>query len=190
MPSPVDVLQKGLKKLEDQHRERKEKLLATLKAKRTISEEDQDWLDDAANLVDEERVVEALESAADYKSAVHALNTRDQAIFDKLTMLASGGGGGYGTKWKCEYFGTWKEVDGALMSSKALSLISKDQMVRRKKQWEQGRKKMPPFIKGWKSSTGTMQTGKTSHSQPGTSATYIPASNSSSPSYQPGSRTN
>ena len=194
MSSPIDVLWKGLKKLEDQHKDQKEKLLAMLKAKRMISKDDQDWLDGAANLVDEERVVEALESATDYDGAVHTLNARDQVVFDRLTKLASGGGGGgHGTKRKCEYFDACKEVDDTPMSSKVpnlIDLISEDQMARRIKQWAQGRNKMQPFISRWKSSTGTMQMGKTSHSQPNTSAMCIPTSNSSSPSYQPGSRTN
>lgn len=133
MLSPIDALRKGIKKLEDQHGERKKKLLATLKAKQTISEDDQDWLDGAANLVDEERVIEALESAADYESAVRTLNTRDQAIFETLTKLASGGGGGHGTKRKRECFDAWKEVGNTLISSKVPSLISRDKMARRKK---------------------------------------------------------
>ena len=102
MALPIDFLRKGLKKLEDQHRERKEKLLAELKAKRTISEDDQEWLDGAANLVDEERIIEALESEADYEGALHALSPRDQVVVEKLTKLASGGGGENGRKRKRE----------------------------------------------------------------------------------------
>ena len=102
MASPIDALRKGLKKLKDQHRERKEKLLAELNARKTISKEDQEWLDGAANLVDEECVIETLESTADYEGAVHTLNTRDQVIFNKLMKLANGGGGEHGIKRKCE----------------------------------------------------------------------------------------
>lgn len=102
--SSIDVLRHGLKNLDNQHKERKEKLLAELKAGRPISEENQDWLDGAANLVDEARIIESLENAADYESAAHALTTRDRAIFDELMKMGSGGSGERGTKRKCEYF--------------------------------------------------------------------------------------
>jgi hypothetical protein len=96
-----------------------------LNYRRTISKEDQEWLDGAANLVDEECVIETLESAADYEGAVHVLNTRDQVIFEKLTKLANGGGGEQGIKWKHECCGA--KVDRALIISKAPNPISKDQ---------------------------------------------------------------
>ena len=102
--SSIDVLRRGLKTLDNQHKARKEKLLAELKAGRPISEGDQDWLDGAANLVDEARIIEMLESAADYESAAYALNTRDRAVFDELMKMGSGTCGEHGTKRKCEYF--------------------------------------------------------------------------------------
>ena len=102
MALPIDYLWKGLKKLESQHQGRKEKLLAELKAKKTISEDDQEWLDGAANFVDEECIIEALESEADYESAMRTLSASNQVIFDKLMKLASGGDGENGRKWKCE----------------------------------------------------------------------------------------
>ena len=55
-----------------------------------------------ASIKDEEHIIEALESEADYESAVHALSTSNQVIFDKLMKLASGGDGENGRKWKCE----------------------------------------------------------------------------------------
>ena len=89
MALPIDYLWKGLKKLESQHQGRKEKLLAELKAKKTISEDDQEWLDGAANFVDEECIIEALESEADYESAMRTLSASNQVIFDKLMKSLS-----------------------------------------------------------------------------------------------------
>ncbi|KAI6158887.1 hypothetical protein EDD17DRAFT_1617570 [Pisolithus thermaeus] len=51
---PTDTLKKGLEKLQDQIRVRKASLEATLKANKTISAADEEWLDNAGNLVDEE----------------------------------------------------------------------------------------------------------------------------------------
>ena len=122
---------------------------------------------------------------------MRTLNTRDQAIFRNAVKVASGGGGGHGTKRKRECFDAWKAVGSTLISSKVLSLISRDKMARRKKQaLAQGQNEMPLFIRGWKSSTGTMQTRKIRYSQPSTSTTYISNSNSGSPSYRPGSGKN
>ena len=74
----METLKKGLKQLKAQHKERREHLLAELNARRTISESDQDWLDGAANLVDEERLVETMENAVDYDSGVAVLNPRSE----------------------------------------------------------------------------------------------------------------
>ena len=94
MSSPVAVLRQGLKNLENQHKGQKEKLLAQLKAGRSISEDDQDWLDGAVNLVDEAHIVDMLENVADYESGVRTLNTSNQIIFNKLLELGTSNHGG------------------------------------------------------------------------------------------------
>ncbi|KAG6379177.1 hypothetical protein JVT61DRAFT_11619 [Boletus reticuloceps] len=48
----TDFLKAGLKKLQDQTRDRKVALQARLKASQPISEADEEWLDNAGNLVD------------------------------------------------------------------------------------------------------------------------------------------
>jgi ribosome assembly protein YihI (activator of Der GTPase) len=101
-PLSLDILKKGLKQLESQHKERREQLLAKLKAKRTISESNQDWLDGAANLADKERLVEAMENAIDYDGAVAALNPREQAIVAELMKHGGGKCDEHRKKQKCE----------------------------------------------------------------------------------------
>ena len=75
--SPLATLWNGLKKLESQHQEKKENLLALLRVKKAISKEDQNWLDGAANLVDEVCISEALEKAPDYKTGLGKLSPSD-----------------------------------------------------------------------------------------------------------------
>ena len=88
--SPLVTIWNGLKKLEGQHWDKMERLLAQLKAKRAISEADQNWLDSAANLVDEVCVLEVLENAPDYKIGLGKLILRDQMVVDELKKLGDG----------------------------------------------------------------------------------------------------
>jgi hypothetical protein len=74
---PIEVLKKGLAKLHNQIRERKARLDVELKASQPISEVDQDWLDGDGNLVDEEKVVEILDSASDYERGLDRLDHKE-----------------------------------------------------------------------------------------------------------------
>ena len=58
--NPIQVLQKGLRKLKDSVKSRKNNLLTRLNRKEKISDEDEEWLDNTGNLVDEECVVDLL----------------------------------------------------------------------------------------------------------------------------------
>lgn len=87
---PVDLLKKGLKKLQDQTHARKGALEAALKANQPISEADEEWLDHTGNLVDEERIVNMLEHASDYACALAQLNAQDKLIVQRLLDLATG----------------------------------------------------------------------------------------------------
>ncbi|KIK76973.1 hypothetical protein PAXRUDRAFT_168237 [Paxillus rubicundulus Ve08.2h10] len=89
--TPVEVLKKGLTKLHDQIRERKAKLEVKLKASQPISEVDEDWLDGDGNLIDEERVVETLDSASDYEQGLARLDSQDKTVVQKLQKLAESG---------------------------------------------------------------------------------------------------
>jgi hypothetical protein len=87
---PIEVLKKGLAKLHNQIREQKARLDVELKASRPISEVDQDWLDGDGNLVDEEKVVEILDSASDYERGLDRLDSQAKPIVQKLQKLAGG----------------------------------------------------------------------------------------------------
>ena len=64
---PVDILKKGLAKLTASVRAHKDTLKAKLVKREPISLSEELWLDNEANIVDEECVLEALELALEYE---------------------------------------------------------------------------------------------------------------------------
>lgn len=89
---PVEILKKGLTKLQFQIQDRKTRLEGELKASQPISDSDQEWLDNAGNLVDEEQVVDTLDHASDYEQGLKRLNSHDKSVVEKLKDLAGSGG--------------------------------------------------------------------------------------------------
>jgi hypothetical protein len=85
---PLDILKKGLKVLENQVRTKKEMLQAQLAERKSISSQDEQWLDHDANLVDELRVLEALENASDYERAFEGLDSGQRGVVRKLCEAA------------------------------------------------------------------------------------------------------
>jgi len=63
---PLEILRKGLKVLTNHIKLRKDTLQAQLAEARSISSEDEQWLDYDANLVDEQCILDALEDAPDW----------------------------------------------------------------------------------------------------------------------------
>lgn len=86
--NPLKVLQKGLKVLESQVKTRKEVLQTRLAERKSISPQDEQWLDNDANLVDELQVLEALEDASDYDQGLGRLNDEQKAIVRRLQEAA------------------------------------------------------------------------------------------------------
>src|SRR5882724_8250867 len=99
-PKPLEVLRKGLARFQETITNRKNELTAKLARAETISSSDEHWLDDEANTVDEERVLDTLESASDYERGLGRLGEDGKAIVKKLREWA----GDFklaGNKWKC-----------------------------------------------------------------------------------------
>jgi ribosome assembly protein YihI (activator of Der GTPase) len=88
--SALDVLKAGLTKLKDDTKARKDDLLARLHRKEEISAEEEEWLDNTANLVDEEAIVDSLETASDYERGLGRLNPQQKYLVDKLKELGGG----------------------------------------------------------------------------------------------------
>jgi len=84
----LEVLRKGLKTLTDQVKTKTEELQARLAERKPISAEDKDWLDHDANLIDEQRVLEVLESAPDYEQGFARLDDGQRGLVEKLREAA------------------------------------------------------------------------------------------------------
>jgi len=87
-PLQVDVLRKGLEVLTIRTKSRKDALQAQLAEQKSISPEDEQWLDFDANLVDEQRVLETLEDASDYEEGFTRLGDEQKEIVRKLHEAA------------------------------------------------------------------------------------------------------
>jgi hypothetical protein len=88
--NPLQVLKGGLSKLKETIKERKESLLSRLQKQQTISSEDEAWLDQEANLVDEEALVDALEKASDYERVLSKLDPKQRPLLERLMELGGG----------------------------------------------------------------------------------------------------
>ncbi|KAJ7823940.1 hypothetical protein B0H14DRAFT_3729457 [Mycena olivaceomarginata] len=91
-PSPLEALKQGYEKLKKQVGHRKKALLVEdrLANKERIPDDDGEWLDNEANLVDEQRVLEDLEAASDYERGVSRLDTKRKAAWARMKELAGG----------------------------------------------------------------------------------------------------
>ena len=87
-PKPLDVLKKGLSKITQGFKVRRDELNAKLARKESISSSDEYWLDHEENTVDEQRVIDTLKAASDYECGVKRLDGPGKAIVMKLRELA------------------------------------------------------------------------------------------------------
>ena len=81
---PLDVLRKGLRILQTQVKVRKKEIQAQLAEKRSISSQEEKWLDNEANLMDEQQVLEALKKASDYERGLSQLDEVKKGVVRKL----------------------------------------------------------------------------------------------------------
>ena len=88
--NPLQVLKGGLSKLKETVKKRKESLLLRLREQQKISSEDEDWLDQEANFVDKEALVDMLENASDYKRALSKLDPKQKPLLERLIELGGG----------------------------------------------------------------------------------------------------
>jgi hypothetical protein len=87
---PLDILKKGLKILQRKVQVRKDNLQKQLHEKKSISSQDEKWLDGDANLVDEVQVIEALETASDYERGLGRLDEAQKVVVQKLREVGGG----------------------------------------------------------------------------------------------------
>jgi len=86
---PLDVLKAGLSTLKKCIEKHRTHLLGCLRRGEKISEQDEAWLDNDSNHVDEEVVIEMLEVASDFEHGWTQLSLEQKEIVDKLRELGS-----------------------------------------------------------------------------------------------------
>ncbi|KAG6864118.1 hypothetical protein C0991_012352 [Blastosporella zonata] len=104
----MEKLKAGLGKLKAQIKTRKNNLLKCLKAKEAISNANEHWLDNNANIVDEERVLEALKKASDYERGLEQLTPQQKGLVARLKELGGAVKDSVGNKRKCDFPGPVK----------------------------------------------------------------------------------
>lgn len=87
-PAPLAVLKKGLDNIRKQFNERRIQLQNRLNKKEKISDEDERWLDGEGNLVDEQQVIDELETASDYERGLGRMDEGKKSIVQRLIQLS------------------------------------------------------------------------------------------------------
>lgn len=106
---PLDILKKGLLKLEKSFKTKKEQLEAKLSRQESISSSDEWWLDNEANIIDEQCVIDTLESSSNYKRGLEHLDKAGKAIVKKLREWGGDLAKATGKKRKrTDFFFDWK----------------------------------------------------------------------------------
>ena len=85
---PLDILKKGLSELSRSIKKKRDDLCAKLSRQEVLSSAEEQWLDREGNTVDEQRLLDTLESASDYEKGVAQLDDNGQAIVKRLRELA------------------------------------------------------------------------------------------------------
>ena len=80
----LDILKKGLVKLKNSFKAKKEHLEGKLSRQESISSSDEQWLDNEGNTVDEQRVIDTLESSSNYERGLENLDEAGKVIIKKL----------------------------------------------------------------------------------------------------------
>ena len=86
----IQDLTEALQKLQHEITPRKQRIEASLQAGEQISKEDSDWLDNAANLVDENSALDVLASTSDYDTGFNKLTPAQKAAIERLHHILEG----------------------------------------------------------------------------------------------------
>jgi hypothetical protein len=84
----LNILKKGFSKFTKTIKAHRDELNTKLAQKETISSVDEHWLDHEANTIDEQCIIETLESASDYDQGLDQLDEKEKAIVQKLKEWA------------------------------------------------------------------------------------------------------
>ena len=84
---PLKILKKGLLKLKQTVKKKKDKLNAKLTQKEPISASDEEWLDNEGNLINQQCVLDNLEAASDYEWGLERLGEEEKKLVWDLIKL-------------------------------------------------------------------------------------------------------
>jgi hypothetical protein len=87
----LEILEKGLSVLENSVNQHTDALTAQLAIGEKISDEDSAWLDNTANLVEEQSLVARLQESSDFEDTLLNLDPKDISLVEKLKVLAGPG---------------------------------------------------------------------------------------------------
>ncbi|KAJ7794662.1 hypothetical protein B0H14DRAFT_2922691, partial [Mycena olivaceomarginata] len=90
----LDAIKRGLTSFQGTQKSRKDALLARLARKEKISDEEEHWLDNDANNVDECALIQELETASDFERGMARLDSAKQKLLAKLKRLTATHGRG------------------------------------------------------------------------------------------------
>lgn len=105
---PLELLKKSLSILHESVKKRKDGLIARQNRKEKLSDAKEAWLDNEANHVDEDALIDRLEKASDYEHSFARLNEKEVGLVNKLKQVAEGAGKSVATTSnkpkKCVFF--------------------------------------------------------------------------------------
>lgn len=87
-PSVLETLKMGFSKLKTRFERRRNALTTRLGRKEKLSAEEEDWLDKEANLIDEQHLIDKLDTASDIDRGLERLDSQDKLLVEKLKMEA------------------------------------------------------------------------------------------------------
>ncbi|KAJ7485821.1 hypothetical protein FB451DRAFT_1169053 [Mycena latifolia] len=83
----LEVLHKGRASLKENFKKRRDELAQRLKKEEKISEADEAWLDNDANHVNEDVLIDTLKNASDYECGLSHLDLKQKGLVQKLQEL-------------------------------------------------------------------------------------------------------
>ena len=121
-------------------KDKRRTLVANLKltCKEAISSSDEEWLDQDGDTVDEQRILDTMESASDYERAIEQLDENGKAIVRKLRELVVNSAKIAGNKQK--HMGSYPHTNDVFLMvfTQTLSMRSNPKhLIRRQHQHDQ-----------------------------------------------------
>ena len=86
--NPLNALKKAFSKLKKSFEKCRKDFLDRLAKNEQLSDDDENWLDNNGNLVNEQRVIDTLDTASDFKRGLERLSDEEKAALQRLRLAA------------------------------------------------------------------------------------------------------